>query len=92
VSFLIFDGKRFDVDLDDVVADFRSLYGDRFDERAMDLAFIGGFVQLGCHFTLPITLAAEDQARAEQARSAAIAELEWWTPRVAAAMEKWSPV
>ncbi|MGH2945321.1 MAG: phosphotransferase [Solirubrobacteraceae bacterium] len=86
-SFLIFDAKRLDVSRDDLVADFRSLYGDRFDQKAMELALIGGFVQLGCHFTLPIALGG-----GEEARATASAELEWWTPKVAAALEKWSPV
>jgi hypothetical protein len=66
---------------------FRTLYGDRFEETALQLALIGGFVQLGCHFTLPIALGDGDEARA-----AASAELEWWTPRLAAALEIWSPL
>ena len=86
-SFLVFDAERFDVTRDEVVAEFRSLYGDRHDEKALELALIGGFVQLGCHFTLPIALGGGDEARA-----AAHAELAWWTPKVAAALEKWSPV
>ena len=86
-SFLIFDAQRLDVSRDDVVADFRSLYGDRFDQKAMELALIGGFVQLGCHFTLPIALGG-----GEEAKATASAELQWWTPKVAAALEKWSPV
>jgi hypothetical protein len=86
-SFLVFDAKRFDVSRDDVVSDFRTLYGDRFEETALQLALIGGFVQLGCHFTLPIALGGGDEARA-----AASAELEWWTPRLAAALEIWSPL
>ena len=86
-SFLIFDAKRLDVSRDAVVDDFRPLYGDRFDEKAFELALIGGFVQLGCHFTLPIALGGGDEARA-----AAREELDWWTPQVAAALEKWSPV
>lgn len=86
-SLLVFDAKRFDVSRDDVVADFGRLLGDRFDEKALELALIGAFVQLGCHFTLPIALGGGDRALA-----AARAELQWWTPRVAAALEKWSPV
>ena len=86
-SFLVFDAKRFDVSRDDVIADFRRLYGDRFDARALELALIGGFVQLGCHFTLPIALGG-----GEEARAAARTELEWWIPKVAAALERWSPV
>lgn len=83
-SFLVFDAKRLDVPRDDVVVDFRTLYGDAWDEKAMELALIGGFVQLGCHFTLPIALGG-----GEEARAAAVAELEWWTPKVAAALERW---
>lgn len=86
VSLLVFDAKRFDVSRDDVVADFRSLYCDRFDETALQLALIGAFVQLGCQFTLPIALGGGDEARA-----AASAELAWWTPKVTAALELWSP-
>lgn len=85
-SLLVFDAKRFDVSRDDVVSDFRSLYGERFDEKALQLALIGGFVQLGCHFVLPIALGG-----GEQARAAASAELEWWTPKVASALEACSP-
>jgi Ser/Thr protein kinase RdoA (MazF antagonist) len=86
-SFLVFDARRFDVSRDEVISDFRALYGERFDERAMDLALIGGLVQLGCNFTLPIAL-----GRGAEAVAAAKAELEWWTAKVAAALEKWSPV
>lgn len=86
-SFLIFDARRFDVSRDEVISDFRALYGERFDEKAMELALIGGLVQLGCNFTLPIAL-----GRGEEAVAAAKAELDWWTPKVAAALEKWSPV
>jgi hypothetical protein len=76
-----------DVSRDEVISDFRALYGERFDEKAMELALIGGLVQLGCNFTLPIAL-----GRGEEAVAAAKAELDWWTPKVAAALEKWSPV
>lgn len=31
-------------------------YGDRFDERALHPALIGGLVQLGCNLALPIVL------------------------------------
>jgi len=84
-SFLIFDARRFDVSRDQVVADARALYGDRWDERAFELALIGGLVQLGCNFTLPIAL-----GKGEAAYASARAELDWWVPRVAAALEKWT--
>ena len=78
-SFLVFDARRFDVSRDEVISDFRAPYGERFDEKAMELARIGGLVQFGCNFTLPIAL-----GRGEEAVAAAKAELDCWTPKVAA--------
>ncbi len=86
-SFLVFDAKRLDVSRDDVIADFRGLYGDRFDETALQLALIGGVVQLGCHFVLDLVLKGGDAERAS-----AMSELDWWTKTVARALETWSPV
>jgi Ser/Thr protein kinase RdoA (MazF antagonist) len=85
-SFLVFDAKRFDVPRDDVLADFRELYGARFDERALQLALIGGMVQLGCHMTLPVVLHGDEESRRSAGR-----ELEWWVPAVTEALEAWSP-
>ena len=86
-SFLAFDARRMDVSRDDVIADFRALYGDRFDETALQLALIGGMVQLGCHFVLDLVLVGGDAERAS-----AISELAWWTTKVSAAFETWSPI
>ena len=86
-SFMIFDAKRLDVSRDDMIADFRGLYGDRFDETALHLALIGGMVQLGCHFVLDFVLKDGDDERAS-----AMSELAWWTRTVATALETWSPV
>ncbi len=86
-SFLGFDGSRFEVSREDVIADFRMLYGDRFDEKALQLALIGGFVQLGCHFGLCLVYARDDDERA-----AARAEMTWWTKTAENALCVWSPV
>ena len=86
-SFLAFDARRFDVSRDDVIADFATLYGERFDEHAMQLALIGGLVQLGCNFLLPVVLGGGDDARA-----VAREELAWWTVAVSRAFEIWSPI
>jgi hypothetical protein len=86
-SFLVFDGDHLDLPLDDVVTCFRGLLGDRWDEKAWALALIGGLVQLGCNFALPIALGGGDAAR-----KTAQERLAWWIPKVAAALEKWSPV
>jgi phosphotransferase family enzyme len=81
-SFLVFDAARFEASEDEVVADFRDLYGERFDAKALDLALIGGLVQLGCNFALPIVTGGGKAARA-----AATERLEWWIPRVGHALE-----
>ena len=86
-SFLAFDARRLDVSRDNVIADLRALYGDRFEETALQLALTGGMVQLGCHFVLDLVLHGGDTAR-----ESAIRELAWWTEKVAAALEIWSPV
>ena len=86
-SFLAFDARRLDVSREDVIADFRGLYGDRFDERALQLALIGGLVQLGTYFVLDWVLKGGDAERAS-----AMSELAWWTNTVAAALETWSPI
>jgi hypothetical protein len=86
-SFLVFDAKWLDVSREDVIADFRGLYGDRFDETALQLALIGGLVQLGCHPVLDFVLKGGDAERV-----AAANELAWWTSRVATALETWSPI
>jgi hypothetical protein len=86
-SFLVFDARRLDVPRDDVIADFRTLYGEHLDEKALDLALIGGLVQLGCHPVLEVVLGGGDAARA-----AAVGELAWWTTTVERALERWSPI
>lgn len=87
-SFLAFDARRFDISREDVIADFRGLYGDRFDETALQLALIGGMVQLGCNFVLGMVLHPDD----DEERATAMSELAWWTRAVATALERWSPI
>ncbi len=85
-SFLVFDAPRLDVSRDDVIAHFQALYGDRFDERALQLALIGGMVQLGPNPVLDLVLSGRDEARASAA-----SQLSWWTEKLSAAFETWSP-
>ena len=86
-SFLAFDAKRLDASRDDVIADFRVLYGDRFEEMALQLALIGGLVQLGCILVLDLVLVGGDAERVS-----AIRELDWWTGAVTTAFETWCPI
>jgi aminoglycoside phosphotransferase (APT) family kinase protein len=83
--FIGFDAKRLGVSRDELVEDFRELYGERFEQRALDLALIGGFVQLAAH--IGIGFLGDDQTQ----RALALEELEWWTRRVERALETWSP-
>ena len=85
-SFLVFDATRMEVSRDEVIADFRELSRDRFDETALQLALIGGMVQLGPNPTLDWVLKGGDDARA-----AAIDQLRWWTAKMAHAFDTWSP-
>jgi hypothetical protein len=84
-SFLIFDALQLEVQREEVIAWFRELQGDRFEERALQLALIGGFVQLGANFGLRMT--SDDPAKHEPAR----ADLRWWIETVDKALETWSP-
>jgi hypothetical protein len=86
-SFMIFDAERLDISRDEMIAEFRNLYGDRFDETALQLALIGGMVQLGCHCVLGMVLGGGEAERAK-----AMSELDWWTKTVATALETWSPI
>lgn len=86
-SFMIFDAKRLDVSRDEMITEFRGLYGDRFDETALQLALIGGMVQVGCHCVLDMVLSG-----GEAERASAVRELAWWTETVGAALETWSPI
>lgn len=86
-SFLAFDANRLDVSREDVISDFRDLSGDLFDDAALQLALIGGLVQLGCNFVLGIVLGG-----GEAARASAMGELDWWSRTVATALETWSPI
>jgi hypothetical protein len=83
--FIGFDAKRLGVSRDELLEDFRVLYGDRFEERALHLALIGGFVQLAAHIGLGFL--GDDDGQ----RQSAVEELEWWTDKVERALETWSP-
>ena len=85
-SFLVFDAHRLETGRDEVIDDFRSISGEAFDELALQLALIGGMVQLGCHCVLEFVLHGGKDARAR-----AEEELAWWTARVRNALEAWSP-
>jgi aminoglycoside phosphotransferase (APT) family kinase protein len=84
--FIGFDAQRLEISADEVVAEFRALYADRFEERAFDLSLIGGLVHLGAHLGLKI-ISAKDDAK----RAGAKAELSWWARSVERALHTWSP-
>ena len=83
--FIGFDAERIAISPDDVVAEFRALSGDRFEERALQLSLIGGLVHLGSHLGLKI-MSADDAEK----RAIAVEQLSWWTQKVERALETWS--
>jgi aminoglycoside phosphotransferase (APT) family kinase protein len=82
-----FDGWRLDVSKDEVIADFRELYGERYDETVLQLSLIGSLVQLGGLLGFWLS-----QDRTEEGRAVWIDELSWWTKTVERALNIWSPV
>ncbi len=85
-SFLMFDADRIDVPRDVVLADYRDMAGDAHDERALDLALVGGMVQLGCNGMLDVVLRGDEASRAR-----ATEQLTWWTAKVRRAFEASAP-
>ncbi len=85
-SFLVFDAPRLEVPPDAVLDEFRAASGDAYDTEAMDLALIGGLVQLGGNPFLEAVITG-----AEEAHAAAVARLGWWVTRVRQAFETWAP-
>jgi hypothetical protein len=83
--FIGFDAKRLDITRDEIVEAFRELYGERFEERALQLALIGGLVHLGAHIGLGF-VSADDDSKLGAAKE----DCAWWTRRVAQALEVWS--
>lgn len=84
--FIGFDAKRLDITRDEIVDMFRELYGERFEDRALQLALIGGLVHLGAHIGLQFVSADDDSKLA-----AAKEEIAWWIQNVTRALEVWSP-
>jgi hypothetical protein len=85
-SFLVFDAGRLEVSRDDVIAEFRAASGGDFDPVALDLALIGGMVQLGCQCVIDVVLQGDEASRAK-----AEEELDWWMTRLRQAFETWAP-
>jgi len=85
-SFLGFDASRLQMSREEVIAEFRRLCGEHFEGKAMQLALLGGFVQLGWHFGLGVA-----HAENEGQRAAALTELSWWTRTAENALDTWSP-
>ncbi|HUP86913.1 MAG TPA: phosphotransferase [Acidimicrobiales bacterium] len=83
--FIGFDAHRLAISPDDVIVEFRAAYGDRFEQRALDLGLIGGLLHLAAHQGL--MLLTDDERRRAEARD----HLSWWVTTVRRALETWSP-
>jgi hypothetical protein len=85
--YLVGMGWRIAAPRERIIDDFRAIWGDRHDERALQLALIGSMVEYG--WSRAYWLAASED---ETWRSWARAELAWWVPVVRRALEVWSPI
>lgn len=70
-----------------MIEDFRSIYGDRLEEAALQMSLIGSLVQIGGLLGFWIVNAKDDGARAMRK-----AELAWWAATVERALHVWSPI
>jgi len=73
---------------DEVIDDFRAVCGEHHDERALHLAFLATFAELGWNKALDAVEHPDPAIRAREAD-----DLAWWTGRVRHALEStWSPM
>ena len=85
--FLGFDAWRFDgLAKDEVIDEFRDLYGERCDETALQLSLIGTLVQLGGLLGFWVT-----QERSAGGPGIWVDELAWWAQTVERALTVWLP-
>jgi hypothetical protein len=85
--YLVISASRIDATREQVIDDFQEISGDRFDPRALDLAVIAAFGQLGWNKALDIVENPDPAIRAQER-----ADLDWWIARVRKSFEAWSPV
>jgi aminoglycoside phosphotransferase (APT) family kinase protein len=73
---------------DEVIDDVRAVSGEQHDERALQLAFLATYAELGWNKALDAVEHWDPAIRRREAD-----DLAWWTGRVRRALEKtWSPV
>jgi hypothetical protein len=81
--YLFVNGWRIAATHEQLIDDFRAALGTLFDERSLDLGLVAG---LAFHGGL---LAHELIESSEEKRVRARRELDWWSDRVRAALERW---
>jgi hypothetical protein len=85
--YLIISASRIDATREQVIDDYRTIAGDRFDDRAWELACIGAVTWLGWNKAIDIIDNPDPAIRAQER-----ADLDWWIARLRQAFEAWSPV
>jgi hypothetical protein len=84
--YLAINATRLDATHDELVADFEAEMGERCDASSLELALLGGLVQLGWDKALAVT--ERDPGAMARERE----DLDWWVARARAGLEEWSPV
>jgi aminoglycoside phosphotransferase (APT) family kinase protein len=84
--YLIVGATRIDATRDDVIDDFIALEGPRHDPRALGLALVGAFAQLGWNKALDVLENDDPVVRVRER-----ADLDWWVARVRRELDAWAP-
>lgn len=84
--YLAINASRIAATREQLIDDFRVALGDRHDEGCLQLALLGGLVQLGWNKALDATQNPDATVR-ERERS----DLDWWIATARAGIEAWSP-
>lgn len=80
--YLAISWAQIDADIDDIVADFRAISGQRFDPNALDLGFLLAFAHLGWNKALAATGNPDAATRARE-----LEHIDWWVAQVRRALE-----
>lgn len=85
--YLIISASRIDATREQIIDDYRAIAGERFDDRAWDIACIGAVLWLGWNKAIDIVENPDETIRVQER-----ADLDWWITRVRGSLEAWSPI
>lgn len=84
--YLIISASRIDATREEVVADFKAIEGEQFDQEALDLAYIAALAILGWNKAFDMFDNPDENIRGREK-----SDLDWWVATVRKALDSWSP-